>query len=506
MRKVKEILRLRFECKLSNRNVAKSCSIARSTVADYVSRFKAAGLTWPLPDNMDDVGLEQLLFAQPGHIPKDQRPAVDFAHIHNELKRKGVTLMLLWQEYKADHPDGYQYSQFCNLYGNYREKIDPVMRQDHRAGEKLFVDYSGMTTPITNPENGQTHEAQIFIACLGASNYTYAEATISQTLQDWIGSHVRCFEYMGGVAELIIPDNLKSGVTKPCRYEPDLNRTYQDMADHYGTAIIPARIRAPKDKAKAEVGVQIVERWILARLRNQTFFSLSELNRVIKRLLIELNDKPFQKLSGSRKSVFESIDKPALKPLPVQRYQFAEWKKARVNIDYHVEVDKHYYSVPYQLIKKQLDIRYTQTTVECFYKGQRVASHNRIYKKGFHTTVAAHMPERHQKYLEWTPERLISWAAKIGPQTSRLIETVLASRRHPQQGFRSCLGILRLGKSYGEQRLEAACRRANEIGGQSYKSVESILKNGLDQKSLPSENEAGEPIAHINIRGAGYYN
>lgn len=506
MRKIREVLRLKFECRHSNRKIANSTSIARSTVGDYVQRALAAGLSWPMPENIDDAQLEQILFDQVPSTIKDQRPPLDFSKIHKELKRKGVTLMLLWHEYKAENPQGYQYSQFCHLYRQWCNKLDPVMRQDHRAGEKLFVDYSGMTVPITDPGNGQTRDAEIFVACMGASNYTYAEATLTQSLPDWIDSHVRALEFLGGVPELIIPDNLKSGVNKACRYEPDLNPTYLDMANHYDTAVIPARVRAPKDKAKAEVGVQIVERWILAKLRNRTFFSITELNRAIATLLIELNNKPFQKLPGTRKSVFEAMDKPALKPLPVARYQFAQWKKARVHIDYHIEVDRHYYSVPYPLMRKELDIRLTVNTVECFYKGKSVACHVRSDRQGRHTSVKEHMPKSHQKFVEWTPERLLNWAGKIGPHTSVLIENVMRSRMHPQQGFRSCLGILRLGKSYGEDRLEAAAIRANQIGGRSYKSVESILKNGLDQKPLPDEKTSETPIDHANIRGKKYYN
>ena len=506
MRKIREVLRLKFECRLSNRKIANSTSIARSTVSDYIQRATIAGLSWPMPDDMDDARLEKVLFDQVPRLTKGMRPPLNFSKIHKELKRKGVTLMLLWHEYKAENPQGYQYSQFCHRYRQWRNKLDPVMRQDHRAGEKLFVDYSGMTVPITDPGNGQIRNAEIFIACMGASNYTYAEATLTQSLPDWIDSHVRVLEFLGGVPELIIPDNLKSGVKKACRYEPDLNPTYLDMANHYDTAVIPARVRAPKDKAKAEVGVQIVERWILAKLRNRTFFNITELNRAIAILLVDLNNKPFQKLPGTRKSVFESIDKPALKPLPVARYQFAQWKKARVHIDYHIEVDRHYYSVPYQLIKKELDVRLTVNTVECFYKGKRIASHVRSDRQGRHTSVKEHMPKSHQKYVEWTPERLLNWAGKIGPHAAELIEKVMRSRMHPQQGFRSCLGILRLGKSYGEDRLEAAARRANQIGGRSYKSVASILKNGLDRKDLPDKNSSDTPIDHTNIRGGKYYN
>ena len=503
MRKIKEVLRLKFECGLSNRQIANSISVARSTVGDYVSRAKAAEISWPLADDMDDGQLGQLLFVSAE--VRDQRPPLDFSYIHKELRRKGVTLMLLWHEYKAQNPQGYQYSQFCNLYRQWCHRIDPVMRQEHRAGEKLFVDYSGMTVPITNPKTGLVRDAEIFIACMGASNYTYAEATESQGLADWIDSHVRTFEFLGGVPELIIPDNLKSGVTKACRYEPDLNPTYLDMANYYDTAVIPARKRRPKDKAKAEVGVQIVERWILAKLRNRTFFSITELNRAIAKLLEELNNKPFQKMPGTRKSVFEALDKPALKPLPVNRYEFAQWKKARVNIDYHIEIDRHYYSVPYQMTKKELDVRLTANAVECFYKGKNVAAHLRSDRPGKHTTLKEHMPKKHQKYLEWTPERLVRWAGEIGPNTAELVEKVMKSRMHAQQGFRSCLGIMRLGKSYGEDRLEAAAHRANTIGGKSYKSVESILKNGLDRKPLADEDRSEACIDHDNIRGRKYY-
>jgi len=505
MRKTKEVFRLKFDCQLSNRKIAESCLIARSTVAEYLFRFQQAALSWPLPEAMDDARLEELLFPPTVLPPSIERPLPDWLYIHSELRRKGVTLSLLWQEYKAQHPTGYQYSQFCYWYRQWAKKIDPVMRQEHRAGEKLFVDYAGMTIPVYDHQTAKAREAQIFVAVLGASNYCFAEATWTQSLPDWIASHVRAFAYFGGVPWIVVPDNLKTGITKACFYEPDINPTYLDMANHYGTAVIPTRTRKPKDKAKVETGVQIVERWILARLRDRQFFGLHSLNQAITLLLAELNQKPFQKLPGSRKSLFEALDRPALKPLPAYPYQYAEWKKARVNIDYHIEVDRHYYSVPHQLIQKQLDVRITTSTLECFYKNKRVASHIRSYQQGRHTTVKEHMPKSHQKWAEWTPQRFIHWAGKIGPQTVQLIENILNSRRLPQQGFRSCLGVLRLAKSYGDQRLEAACKRAVAIGGTSYRSVESILKHNLDQKPLLDETAAVAPISHINIRGAHYY-
>jgi transposase len=505
MRKVREVLRLKFEASLSNRQIADSCMLGRSTVADYLERFKRSGLSWPLGDDMDDSRLEQHLFSTAETPPAEERPIPDFLYIHRELRRKGVTLMLLWQEYKQDHPDGFQYSRYCELYSKWSENLDPVMRQEHRAGEKTFVDYAGMTVVVYDKASGEQKEAQVFVAVLGASNYTYAEATWTQALPDWIGSHVRAFGYFGGATQILVPDNLKSGVHKPCFYEPDINPTYLDMARHYGIAVIPARVRKPKDKAKVEGGVLLAERWILAKLRNRQFFSLHELNCAIRELLIELNAKAFQKIPGSRKSLFESLDRPALLPLPAVAYQFAEWKKARVNIDYHIEVNRHYYSVPYQLIHKQVDVRFTEATVECFYKSKRVASHIRSYLPGRHTTVKEHMPETHRKWIDWSPQRFIRWAEKIGPQTRTLIEKILTSRPHPQQGFRSCLGILRLSKSYGDERLEAACARALAIDGTSYRSVESILKHSLDATSFCVKDDPGS-VAHENIRGAGYYN
>jgi transposase len=340
---------------------------------------------------------------------------------------------------------------------------------------------------------------------LGASNYTYAEATWTQSLPDWIGSHVRIFAALGGVPEVVVPDNLKSAVHRAHRYEPELNRTYADLAHHYGVAVIPARALRPRDKAKVEVGVQVVERWILARLRNDTFFSLPQANQAIAELLSALNTRPFKKLPGSRQSLFAAIDRPALRPLPPQPYAYAEWKRARVNIDYHVEVEGHYYSVPYTLVKQQLDVRLTPHVVELLYKGKRVASHRRSRLKGRHSTVATHMPQAHRHYAEWTPQRLIQWAATSGVATSRVVETVLESRPHPQQGFRSCLGIMRLGKRYGAERLEGACRRALSLGACAYKSIESILKQSLDNTPLPAKTTAQTALDHDNIRGPQYY-
>jgi transposase len=504
MRKIKEVLRLQASG-MSNRKIAVCCGVGRSAVAEYLHRAAAAGLRWPLPTELSDSAIEQRLFPPTSTNVIRDRTQPDWQWVHGELKRKGVTQFLLWQEYLEQHPSGYQYNWFCDRYRHWRGKLDVVMRQDHRTGEKLFVDYAGQRVPIVNQHTGELREAQIFIAVLGASNYTYAEATWSQALPDWIGSHQRTFSFLGGVPEIVVPDNLKSGVSRACLYDPDLNPTYQDMAEHYGIAVIPARIRAPKDKAKVEIGVLVVERWILAALRNRTFFSLNELNQAIRKLLIRLNDRPFRKLPGCRKELFTALDQPALRALPGSTYTYAEWKKVRVHIDYHVEVGRHYYSVPYALIKKQLDARITDHTVECFYQNQRVASHVRSHLQGGHSTVREHMPKSHQQYSAWSPARFIQWAEKIGPSTAGVITQALSSRRHPQQSYRTCLGILRLEKSYGDQRLEAACGRALLLGSYRYQSIESILKHGLDSKPLLEQPELELPDDHDNIRGPSYY-
>lgn len=501
MRKIREVLRLHAAGR-SQRQIAASVGIGQSTVGDCLTRARLAGVTDPA--GLDDVALERALYPPKPALPAERRGLPDWAHVHRELKRKGVTLFLLWEEYKAAHPQGFHYSWFCQHYRAWAGKIDVVMRQNHRAGESLLVDYAGQKASIVDRHSGEIQEAEVFVAVLGASSYTFAEATWTQSLPDWIGSHQRAFAYIGGVPESVVVDNLKSGVTKPHRYEPDINPTYAEMASHYGVAILPARVAKPRDKAKAEVAVQVVERWILARLRNQTFFSLDELNRAIAELLPLLNERPFKKLPGSRRALFEQLDRPALAPLPAQPYVFGVWKKARVHIDYHVELDGHYYSVPYQLVRTQIEARLTAHTVEIFHRGKRVASHRRANKHG-HTTVAAHMPRPHREYAEWTPRRLIAWANKTGPATGALIAQILERRRHPQQGFRSCLGILRLGKRYGEARLEAACVRALRIGAASFKSVESILKHKLDLQPLADETQSTLPLAHDNVRGPGYY-
>ncbi len=506
MRKIKEVLRLAFGEGLSRRQVSQATGLPYTTIADHLARAAKADITWPLPEDLDDAALEARLFSRAAIPAAAARPLPDWAELDRELRsKKNVTLALLHLEYKEQHPDGYQYTQFCRHYHAWRGRVDVVMRQEHRAGEKCFVDWAGQTVPIIDPRTGEiAFEAAIFVAVLGASNHTYAEAFPSQELEHWVSGHVHSFEAWGGATRIVVPDNPRTGVSKAHRYEPILNATYAEMAAHYGVAVIPARPYKARDKAKVESGVQVVQRWILARLRKRRFFSLAELNAAIMELLRRLNARPFKKLPGSRQSRFEDLDRPALRPLPATRYQFAVWKTATVNIDYHIEVDHHYYSVPYQLAREQVDVRLSATTVEIFRRGRRVASHLRSRVRGGHTTAPEHMPESHRRHLEWTPTRIVSWAEGTGPKTAALVTAVMASRPHPEQGYRSCLGIMRLGKRFGDDRLEAACSRALAVRALSYRSVESILKTGLDRQALP-EALPLIPRTHEFVRGPDYY-
>jgi transposase len=505
MLQIRDILRLRHDAGLSLREIARSLNLSLGVVSKYLQLAAAAGLGWPLPAELDEQTLVRKL-QPPAAANLAALPLPNFAELHQQLRRKGVTLLLLWEEYAEANPDEhYCYTYFCRLYREWKQRLSPTMRQTHAPGDKMFIDYCGPTVPIIDSQTGEVRDAQIFVAVLGASNYTYVEATFTQQLYDWVGSHVRAFEFFGGVPRLLVPDNLKSGVSKACRYEPLLNKTYSEMLEHYDTAALPARPRKPRDKAKVEVGVQIVERWVLARLRKIAFFSLAELNVAIQPLIERLNHKPFKKLPGSRHSQFETLEKPALKPLPPRPYEYAEWKKARVHLDYHIEVDGHYYSVPHSLIKRQLDVRITASTIECLLNTRRVAIHPRSDRKGGHSTIAEHMPRSHRANLEWTPGRFLNWAIAVGPSTRDLVQRLLSSRPHPEMGFRSCLGLLSLEKRFGKERLEAACRHALTLGSPTRRSVLSILENGLDSQPLP-EPAADSPLPdHENIRGSQYY-
>jgi len=506
MRKIKEVLRLKFDLALSGHQIAHSCQISRSTVADYLDRFEKAGLGWPLPEDLSEEDLDKKLFPPGASVPSG-KPLPDFEYIYRELKahkKFNLTLDLLWREYKEQYPEGYQYTQFSVLYRRWQKKLDYAMRQDHRGGEKLFVDY-GEGLSLIDPQSGEPITTQLFVAVWGASNYTFAEATLTQQLPDWIGSHIRAFAYFGCLPKIVVPDGLRSAVSRACRYEPDLNPTYAEMASHCGLCVVPARPAHPKDKAKVETGVLIAKRWILAVLRHRTFYSLAELNDAIAQRLAHLNSRKLRKLKQSRRELFELFDQPNALSVPKKTYEYAEWKLATVNIDYHIEIDQHYYSVPFRLVREKLHVRLTARTLEAFLKGERVAVHVRSFIPHRHSTLREHMPPAHQNYLEWTPSRIVSWAKKTGPATAALVQRIIDSRDHPEQAYRSCLGILRLEKHYSPQRLENAALRALKFTALSFKALRNILENGLDRLE---ENPDGLKPAlpdHENIRGSGYY-
>ena len=505
MRTIREVLRLKWQCCLSDRDIGASCHIGASAVRSYVLRAKAAGLSWPLPEALQDGQLNAMLYPSLPGSPAKGRAVLEWPEVHQQLKHKGVTLRLLWEEYRRDHQDAFCYSQFCKRYAAWeRSAADPTMIQEHKAGDKLFVDYAGQTMPITDPRSGEVMQAQIFVATLGASNYTFAEGTLTQSLPDWIGSHVRCFAFLGGVPRIVVPDNLKSGVTKACRYEPDINPTYLRLANHYGIGVVPARVRRPRDKAKVENAVLQVERRILARLRNHTFHTLAELNTAIRSLLAVHNEEVTKSLGSSRKALFESIDQPALRPLPDRPFEEGEWSKARVNIDYHVVFETHRYSVPFGLVGSIVDIHLSSALVEIFSNNTRVASHRRSSARYRFTTVAEHMPASHQ-FAQWRERQFLDQACKHGPNTAQLLDRVLASRPVPEHAYRSCQGILRLADEYGTDRMEAAALRAILTDVATYKSVKAILKLGLDKLPPPETDEQKPPINHDNIRGPEYF-
>jgi transposase len=506
MRQIKEVLRLKYACGLSHRQIARALAMSLGAVSKYVSYSAAAGLDWTAVAQLDEAQLEARLFPPPAaaSVP---RLAPDCAWIHGELKRKGVTLQLLWEEYveAAAGAQTYRYTQFCYHYQQYVGGLKRSMRQVHRAGEKLFADFAGQSVPIYDAQGGMQPAGHVFVAVLGASCYTFACATSGETMADWIGSLVQALSYFGGVTELVIPDNPRALIAQPDRYEPQPNRTALDFARHYDTVILPARPKKPKDKAKAELMVQVVQRWVLARLRNLRFFSLGELNQTIAPLLEALNGRPFKKLPGSRRECFERLERAALKPLPPSPYEVASFKTCRVGIDYHVEIDGHYYSVPHRLVRARLEARFTRSTVEILHRGARVASHPRSYRRGAHSTLAEHMPAAHRAHMEWTPARLMSWGASIGVCTAALVKHLLTHRPHPEMGYRACLGLLALARQYGQARLEAACTRALSIGSPSRRSVLSILKAGLDRQATPAVEPEPSLPAHSNVRGPDYY-
>jgi transposase len=512
MRKVREVLRLKHVLKLAERQIERSVGISHGTVGAYLKRAEEAGLSWEEAEKLSDGEVEARLFQQVGRNEPVTRAPIDFCWVHRELHRAGVTLELLWTEYMQAVAEGgsgrkpYQYSQFCELYREYKKRLSPVMRQTHIAGKHTFIDFSGKKPRLFNGETGEFTEVELFVMVLGASSYTYAEAVRTQTLPDFVGATVRGLEYFGGVTEILVPDQLRSAVSKPDRTEPEINATYAEMAQHYGTAVVPARPRKPKDKAKVEGGVLIAQRWILACLRNRRFFSLEELNAAIWELLEKLNARPFQKLEGCRRSAFEKLDRPALRPLPARRYEIGEWKLGvGVNVDYHLTYDDRHYSVPCELINAKVEVRATATVIEVWRDRKRVTSHERSYgAKGTAVTKPEHRPQSHRAWGEWPPERLVGWATTKGAKTGEVATAILERGPHPESGRRACLGLMRMGEKYGDERLEAACARALAIGNPTLRSVEAILKRGLEKVALAEEVES-KPVVHENIRGGDYF-
>ena len=508
MRKIKEILRLHFEQKLGQRQIARSVNTSQSTVHEYLARMKAAGLKWPLGPEWDEEKLEQALFPSdrtPARTPKRDQP--DFAQIREQLgEHRELTLELVWEEYSEQNPDGYCYSWFCKRYRRWKKRQDVVMRQDHKPGEKLFLDWAGATIPVHLPD-GATRPAALFVSALGASSYTYAEAVDDQQMANWLKVQMNALEFYGGTPQLLVPDNTKTGVTRACIYEPDLNPTYQEFAAHYRVAVMPTRPRKPRDKAKVESAVQVVQRWIVMRLRHRRFFSVAQINEAIRELLVYLNNRPFRKRrEESRASLFAKLDQQALQPLPAQRYDLSQWMQARVNIDYHVAFDGNWYSVPYTLTGEVVEVRSTPATVEIFHRGKRVASHLRSRERNKSICHNEHRPKSHQAHLEWPPSRMIEWAAKAGRYTAQLVSRILESKPHPEMGYRACLGIIRLAAKYSPERMEHAAERALVTGAVSYQSIKSILRNGLDSqpRALPAPPARLSPD-HENLRGPQYF-
>ena len=505
MRKISEILRLRAQGR-SLRQIAASVGVGSSTVGEYLRRAEAAGVGWPLPEGVGEEQLDARLFPPPVGVPGEARPVPDWRQVHRELKsRKGVTRRLLWLEWREAHPEGWGYSQFCWHYEQWLGAQDVVMRLSYAGGERMFVDFSGDRARWFDPDTGEARDAEVFVAVLGCSGKLFVAATASQDLGCWVEAHIKAWEAFGGVAEVTVPDNLRAGVSKACAYDPEINPTYAELAAHYDTVVVPARVRRPRDKAAVEAGVQVAQRWVLAPLRHRRFFSLAELNEAITAEVAKLNGRPFRGAPTSRDELFAEVEAPALRPLPAGRYELAAWKKATVNIDYHVGFDHRFYSVPFRLVRSKVEVRATRSTVEVFHAGRRVAAHGREWGRRRYVTDPAHMPPSHRAHAEWSPSRLVAWAATAGPAVAAVAEKLLAAKAHPEHAYRSCLGLMSLGRRYGPDRLDAACTRALAAGAVSYSSVKSILAENLDRVPLRPPEQLPAPPTHENLRGRSYW-
>lgn len=510
MRKIRDILRSHFDGRLSPRQTALALKVSRGAVLRCLGRFRTSSLAYPLPDGLSDTELEARLYprsAPVGHSRKPHLTKEECADIHREMSRDGVTLQLLWEEYRAQSPQGLGYSWFCEQYARYKKGLGISFRNTYKGGEMSFLDYSGKKREIVDRATGEVREVELFVWCWGASNFTYWEFSESQQTLDFLGSQARGLIYFGCVPRLTVPDNLKTGVTAACRFEPELNLSYERFAEHYGTTVLPARVRKPKDKAKVEGGVRLAQRWLLGRLRNRVFFSLAELNAAAHELLAAFNAKVMKGYGQSRRQVFEELDKPSALPLPTASYEMGIWKRpVRLGVDYHLEIEGHFYSAPYTLRGRILAVKISERLVEVFLGVDRVASHRRLVGKRRHSTQTEHMPQSHQQYVEWNSERIVAWAEKVGPSAHALAQAMLLNRRHPQQAYRSILGITRLEKNYGKERLDSACALALRYNLLTYKAVADILKNGREKgptgEKAPSRRTAPP---HGNIRGAAYY-
>jgi len=513
MGKLRQILRLRYFAGIeSSRTIAKSLRCGKTTVNEYLAKAREAGITrWEELDPLDHNELRKRLGLELTFETHKQpsKPLPDWMTIHEELRNRDVTLALLWTEYRDEHPDGYQYTQFAEYYRRWRGKLALVMRQTHPPGKKGFIDFCD-GIPITDRNTGEKTPTQLFVGAMGASSYTFARATHSQKLPEWVDVNKKFLEFLGGVPAILVPDNLKSGVKSPCRYEPEINATYEEMAEHYGTAIIPARVRHPRDKAIAENAVLQAQRWIIAVLRKRTFYNLAEINHAIEtECLPKLNNKPMRGYGKSRRELFLTIDKPALKPLPQTPYEYAEWKKVRLGLDYHIRYDDHFYSAPYQLYREELMARATIRTLEIFFKGKRVASHLRSSVKFGKTTLKEHMPSHHRAYAEWTPERIMNWASTVGQSVAKVVDKMLEERAHPEQAYQAAIGLIKLADIYGKDRVEKAATKALMIASPRFKTIKTMLQNKMEEVDLntPTVEPDGQLllIAQENVRGGGYY-
>jgi len=511
MHKIKAVLRLHLLGGVSSRReLARAAGCGKSAVAECLRRAESAGLTrWELIEALDEEALFARLYPKSSALTAPaERPLPDWTRVREELARRDhqVTLMLLWTEYKAQHPDGYQYSQFTELYRRFESKLSCVLRQQYRGGEKGFVDFCDGIAFIDRT-SGELVATQLFVGALGASSYTFAHATLSQELPVWLDCHVRMYEFWAGAPALTIPDNLRAAVTRADRYEAELNCSYRELAEHYNTCVMPARPYRPRDKAKVEAAVLVAQRWLLAALRHHSFYSVEEINTALAQLLIKLNDRVMRHVKQSRRQLYERLDRPALKPLPPQRYQYAQWKQVKVNIDYHISFEDHFYSVPYTLIHETLWCRATHTIVELLHKDKRIASHPRSFVKYGYSTLCEHRPASHRAHLQWTPSRLIEWGRSVGPHTARVVEHVLQTKPHPEQGYRSVLGILRLSSKFGAERLERACEQALAIGSPAYRTIKTMLQKCMESAALPEPHAESntEQLGTANVRGRRYY-